>query len=128
MSRGWHCMSSEGIIRSARRLTIAFLSAFIVSAVFAQTPPRKSDDLDVTMRVIVDPDAKVPDEIVRRIPLPKPPQPSNAPAQDSGKSDDKGKPAESGAKGKPDTAGPPGQGRAFGQEVAEEARKHAEDA
>jgi hypothetical protein len=29
------------------------------------------DDLDVTMQIIVDPDAKLPDEVVRRIPLPE---------------------------------------------------------
>jgi hypothetical protein len=31
----------------------------------------KRDDLDVTMQIIVDPDAKLPDEVVRRIPLPE---------------------------------------------------------
>lgn len=31
---------------------------------------RARDDLDVTMQIIVDPDAKLPDEVVRRIPLP----------------------------------------------------------
>lgn len=30
----------------------------------------KSDDLDVTMQIIVDSDAKLPDEVIRRIPLP----------------------------------------------------------
>ncbi len=70
-------MSSKGIMRRARRLYFASLLALIVPAVFAQTPPaRNRDDLDVTMHVIVDPDAKVPDEIVRRIPLPKPAQPA----------------------------------------------------
>jgi hypothetical protein len=35
----------------------------------------KQDDLDVTMQIITDPDAKRPDEVVRQIPLPprKPP-------------------------------------------------------
>lgn len=30
----------------------------------------KSEDLDVTMQIIVDSDAKLPDEVIRRIPLP----------------------------------------------------------
>lgn len=34
----------------------------------SQTP--KSEDLDVTMQIIVDSDAKLPDEVIRRIPLP----------------------------------------------------------
>lgn len=37
----------------------------------AQAPGSKRDDLDVTMQIIVDPDAKLPDEVVRRIPLPE---------------------------------------------------------
>jgi len=34
-------------------------------------PAQGQDDLDVTMQIIVDPDAKLPDEVVRRIPLPE---------------------------------------------------------
>jgi hypothetical protein len=34
-------------------------------------PARGQDDLDVTMQIIVDPDAKLPDDVVRRIPLPE---------------------------------------------------------
>ncbi|WP_198683441.1 hypothetical protein [Peristeroidobacter agariperforans] len=34
-------------------------------------PAQGQDDLDVTMQIIVDPDAKRPDEVVRRIPLPE---------------------------------------------------------
>ncbi|MBL8269508.1 hypothetical protein [Steroidobacter sp.] len=37
----------------------------------ASQPGPKRDDLDVTMQIIVDPDAKLPDEVVRRIPLPE---------------------------------------------------------
>ena len=37
----------------------------------AAQPGPKRDDLDVTMQIIVDPDAKLPDEVVRRIPLPE---------------------------------------------------------
>lgn len=46
----------------------------------AQQSGPKRDDLDVTMQIIVDPDAKLPDEVVRRIPLPerKPADPSAA--------------------------------------------------
>lgn len=36
-----------------------------------QPPEPRGDDLDVTMQIIVDPDAKLPDEVVRRIPLPE---------------------------------------------------------
>ena len=62
-------MKHEGMMRRARRLYLPAVLALIVPAAFAQSPPaRDRDDLDVTMHVIVDPDAKVPDEIVRRIP------------------------------------------------------------
>jgi len=117
-------MSSKGIMRLARRLYLASLLALITPAVFAQSPPASNrDDLDVTMHVIVDPDAKVPDEIVRRIPLPKPALPAaGAPSTtttESGKAKDK-KPAP------PPAAG--SQGREFGQQVSEDARQRAEEA
>jgi len=94
-------MSSKGII----------LLALITPVVFAQSPPaRNRDDLDVTMHVIVDPDAKVPDEIVRRIELPKPAQPPPAatkPKENKGNND---------------------QGREFGQQVSEDAKQRSEEA
>ena len=109
-------MSSEGIMRRARRLYFVSLLALITPAVFAQSPPaRNRDDLDVTMHVIVDPDAKVPDEIVRRIPLPKPAQPATGATSTS-----------TTESGKPKAAS--GQGREFGQQVAEDAKQRADEA
>ena len=70
-------MNSEGMMRRARRPYLVLMLAFLVPVAFAQAPPaRDRDELDVTMRVIVDPNAKVPDEIVRKIQLPKPATPS----------------------------------------------------
>ena len=110
-------MNSAGIMLSL---------ALMASAVSAQTPPTQPrDDLDVTMRVIVDPNAKVPDEIVHRISLPKPAQPASGTAPQSDKS---GKPTEPGAKGKDHAPDAQQQGREFGQQTAEDARQHAEDA
>ena len=64
--------SSQATIGTARRLILAVVFAFSVPAVFAQAPPAGSrDDLDVTMKTIGSPDAKDPDEIVRKIPPPK---------------------------------------------------------
>ena len=118
-----------------RSVGIMLSLALMASAVSAQTPPTQPrDDLDVTMRVIVDPNAKVPDEIVHRISLPKPAQPASgtAPQSDnpdkSDKSDKSGKPTEPGAKGKDHAPDAQQQGREFGQQTAEEARQHAEDA
>jgi hypothetical protein len=156
-------MTSKGIMRRARLLYVVPALLFVVPPVLAQaTDADKGDDLDVTMRVIVDPDAKVPDEIVRKIPLPKPAPPAaqgkpDEKPKDAGKPADDGKPADSGKPadpgkpkdtGKPPDAGkppgaakppPPGrasqaapdireQGRAFGQQVAEEAKDRSEDA
>lgn len=55
----------------ARIVALAFACCFSLSAV-AQEKSAKPDDLDVTMQIIVDPNAKLPDEVVRRIPLPAP--------------------------------------------------------
>jgi hypothetical protein len=118
-------MSSEGIMGRARRLYLASLLALIVPAVFAQSPPaRNRDDLDVTLHVIVDPDAKVPDEIVRRIPLPKPAQPAaGATNPDTNES----KPSESKPSEPAKPKGPSDQGRDFGKQVSEDARQRAEE-
>ena len=58
----------------------------------APQPKPKRDDLDVTMQIIVDPDAKLPDEVVRRIPLPErkavdPAAPQSNPAGDKSTKD-----------------------------------------
>lgn len=117
-------MNGKSIMRRARhRFLVIVSTTFIVPVVFAQAPPVRGDgDLDVTMRVIVDPNAKVPDEIVRRIPLPKPqPATSGTPPQSD-------KPAEPGTKDNGNAAKPGETGREFGQETAEQARQRAEEA
>jgi hypothetical protein len=117
-------MSRKGIIRTARVLTLVLVPGFIATAAFSQSSPARSrDDLDVTMHVIVDPDAKVPDEIVRRIQLPKPGQ--AAPAEDKKSTDEKK--AEPGAKGQERSSESREQGREFGQQVSEEAKQRAEE-
>lgn len=73
-------------------VTFATLVTLCLSAAcaFAQQKPEAArDDLDVTMQIIVDPDAKLPDELIRRIPLParKPTQPAPASGKDADKSD-----------------------------------------
>jgi len=111
-------MSSEGIMRFARRLFAASLLVLMVPAAFAQSPPASNrDDLDVTMHVIVDPDAKVPDEIARRIPLPKPAQPVKP-----------DKPVKPGAQDQKPAAQGNGQGREFGQQVSDDAKQRSEEA
>jgi hypothetical protein len=115
-------------MRRARGCGTALLWLLGVSVVCAQTPPApERDDLDVTMRVIVDPNSKVPDEIVRRIPLPKPAQ-SNAPAKPADQPAEPGKPAEPGAKGQDRAAQAREQGREFGQQVSDQAKQRAEEA
>ena len=118
-------MSRKGMIRAARLLTLTFVLGFMAMAAFAQSPPARSrDDLDVTMHVIVDPDSKVPDEIVRRIQLPKPGQ--AAPAEGKKSTDEKK--AEPGANGQGRSSEAREQGREFGQQVSEEAKQRAEEA
>ena len=64
--------SSKAITAIPRRLILGVVFAFTVPAAFAQAPPAGNrDDMDVTMRTIVNPDAIEPDEIVRKIPPPK---------------------------------------------------------
>jgi hypothetical protein len=101
-----------------RWVVLLVATCLSASAAFAEEPAAADDELDVTMRVIADPNARVPDEIVSRIPLP-----SARPAP----------------RGQPDKATPPGQeqkeaasearerGRELGQDTATRARERAEE-
>src|SRR5437868_768665 len=60
------------------------LGASAPSAFAQEKTDTRSDDLDVTMQIIVDPDAKLPDDLVRRIPLPaRRPSPAQPLTRDS---------------------------------------------
>jgi hypothetical protein len=93
----------------------------LAGSAFAQQPPEsKRDDLDVTMQIIVDPDAKLPDEVVRRIPLP------------ARKSAESSEPSAGKDPGKPDAAAE-GKDRAreakdLGREMSESAKQKAQEA
>jgi hypothetical protein len=111
---------------------------WVASAASAQTAPAGKtgdDDLDVTMRVIVDPEATAPGEIVNRIPLPKPGTPASGTAPEPGKANkndkaDQPKPKESGPKPQgPAAPAAPARdsGRDFGQQTAEQARQRSEE-
>jgi hypothetical protein len=54
----------------AKPMALAVLVINAVAAIAADKARPASDELDVTMQIIVDPDAKLPDEVIRRIPLP----------------------------------------------------------
>jgi hypothetical protein len=88
-----------------------------------QPPGPKRDDLDVTMQIIVDPDAKLPDEVVRRIPLPerKAADPS-ATQSNLGKGDksDKDTPAENKERAL--------EAKELGRELGQSAKEKAQDA
>jgi len=55
------------------RKSIGGLFVLVASAAFAQEPPADArDDVNTTMRTIADPNADAPDDVVRKIPAPKP--------------------------------------------------------
>ena len=57
---------------SARQWLLVAAIALSVPAAFAQEPVGARDDVNATMRIISDPTAQKPDEIVRKIPTRKP--------------------------------------------------------
>ena len=74
----------------------------------------KQDDLDVTMQIITDPDAKRPDEVVRQIPLP--PRKPAAPAANNA--------ADAAAKGKEQAS----EAKELAREAKERAKERAKEA
>ena len=108
-----------------RIVALTLASCYSLSALAQTTAGKdnagKRDDLDVTMQIIVDPNAKLPDEVVRRIPLPTARGPTTAPAA----------PAK-GPEAKPDAA-LKGSERAqetreLGKDAADSARERAREA
>jgi hypothetical protein len=89
------------IMRTAVMLAAVVALGSFAQRVEAQQSQEKRDDLDVTMQIIVDPDAKLPDEVVRRIPLPVR-KSTQTPAAAVDKS---GKPDQSRTSGTGDTTG-----------------------
>jgi hypothetical protein len=106
------------VIMRAAVASVAFLllCLFAETAAAQEQPQGKRDDLDVTMQIIVDPDAKLPDEVVRRIPLPTRKSAESPPAgggKDKDKDRDRGNEARE-------------QGRETSEAAKERAREAAE--
>jgi hypothetical protein len=113
------------IIRSrVKHVTILALCLLAHGALAQQQteskPESKSkqgqDDLDVTMQIIVDPDAKLPDEVVRRIPLPE-----RKPAESAATSVDKKASNEAAAEAKQNAS----EAKELGKKEAAEQREQA---
>jgi hypothetical protein len=91
------------------------------AAVAQEKAAPASDELDVTMQIIVDPDAKLPDEVVRRIPLP-PRKPAEPPADAPGVK--KNPLPEAAARGQERAQ----EARQLGDEMSEQAKQRAQEA
>lgn len=100
-------------IRVAALLAFAGVAPYALAQEAAET---QREELDVTMEIIADPDAKLPDEVVRRIPLPV--------RKPDGPSDGAKEPKEPKEKQRePDTAS-----AAPGREISENAKDRAKQA
>jgi hypothetical protein len=127
-------MSRVGIMTRRARVLATFgaIGLTLPGALSAQEPMAgagQREELDVTLRIIVDPEAKRPDEIVRRIPLPRPARPGAA----ERRSPAGGEPRDANdaappARGEDTAAQAREQGRQFGQDVAARARELGEEA
>ena len=109
-----------------RIVVLTLASCYSLSAL-AQEQASGADDLDVTMQIIVDPNAKLPDEVVRRIPLPA----QRSSASSASPTPSGNKPVDT----KPEAAKGPERGsergsesREVGKEAAESARERAKEA
>jgi type IV secretory pathway VirB10-like protein len=88
------CLSElrRTVIMRAGVVSVALLLLCLFAESAAAQQQEKRNDLDVTMQIIVDPDAKLPDEVVRRIPLPARKPADTSPAAAGGQPDKSGKP------------------------------------
>jgi hypothetical protein len=107
-------------MHTATFVSCAALCLFALNVRADGKPPAKSGALDVTMQIIVDPDARLPDEVVRKIPLParqaggkKPAVAQNPPG-----------PADAAAKGQERAS----EARERGRELSENAKERAREA
>jgi len=91
----------------------------------AAQPEPKRDDLDVTMQIIVDPDAKLPDEVVRRIPLPDRKSADPSATQSKSGADDKST-KDTAAENKDRAREAKELGREMGQSAKDKAKEAAE--
>ena len=108
-----------------RIVALTLASCYSLSAL-AQERAKGTDDLDVTMQIIVDPNAKLPDEVVRRIPLPAPRSSASSasPTQSGSKPvDTKPEPAKA-----PERVERGSESREVGKDAAESARERAREA
>jgi hypothetical protein len=105
-----------------RIVVLTLASCYSLSAL-AQEQASGADDLDVTMQIIVDPNAKLPDEVVRRIPLPaqRSSASSASPTRSGSKPDTKPDAATRGSERSQES-------REGGKEAADSARERAKEA
>jgi hypothetical protein len=122
-----------------RIVALTLASCYSLSALAqdktGQDKAGRRDDLDVTMQIIVDPNAKLPDEVVRRIPLPpvRSPATTTPPAKASDTKPEAARKDSERAEESKETREPkeprePRDARDLGREAAETARERARDA
>lgn len=126
-----HCLPRARratIIQVRVKYATCMVLGLLAHAALAQQPPAADpsrDDLDVTMQIIVDPDAKLPDEVVRRIPLPE--RKSTPPTATQNQSKDAGKPDKPDKNDKPDQ-GNASEAKEMGRDAGQSARDRAKEA
>lgn len=113
-----------GIMR-ARVKSVIFLALYLLAGGALaqerapQAPESTRDDLDVTLQIIVDPDAKLPDEVVRRIPLPAR-KPAATSEQSAGNPPEQSNAAEAKERAR--------EAKELGREMADSAKQRAQEA
>lgn len=78
LPRRWRTTIMPARVKYTTFMALSLLAHAAVAQRAPAAPEPKRDDLDVTMQIIVDPDAKLPDEVVRRIPLPERKSPASS--------------------------------------------------
>jgi hypothetical protein len=114
----------RGPVMMQVRVPLLLVLCLVAQCVIAQEqqPAPTREELDVTMQIIADPDAKLPDEVVRRIPLP-----ARKPAQEStSSSSDTSTDPQPNAKGQERAREAQGLGREMSEGAKERAREAAE--
>lgn len=117
------CPHRAVIMRACSMSAVMLCLVTQIALAQESSPPSaapKREELEITMQIIADPDAKLPEEVVRRIPLPA----RKSATESASSGTDRGTQTEAAAKGQERAR----EARELGREMSERGKERAQEA